>query len=72
MRETVTISLPKLMKEKLDRLVKKEHLNRSDVVREALRQHFAIQEFRELRRTMVPQAEKKGIFTDEDVFLNVS
>ncbi|GAG91770.1 unnamed protein product, partial [marine sediment metagenome] len=34
MRETITISIPKSIKQKLDRIVKEEHLNRSDIVRE--------------------------------------
>lgn len=72
MRETITISLPTALRKKLDQAVKEEHLNRSDVIREALRRHFAIREFRRLRGVLVPLAEKKGIFTDEDVFKSVS
>ena len=72
MSESITISFPDSMKEKLDRMIKKEHLNRSDVVREALRQYFARREFRQLRGLMVPEAERRGIYTDEDVFRSVS
>jgi len=72
MRETITVSIPKSIKQKLDGMIKREHLNRSDIIREALRQYFARQEFRRLRRLMVPEAEKRGIYTDEDVFRRVS
>jgi len=72
MRETITISIPKSIKQKLDRMVKEEHLNRSDIVREALRQYFTRQEFRRLRQLMIPEAESRGFYTDEDVFRNVS
>lgn len=72
MRETITISLPTALRKKLDQTVREEHLNRSDVIREALRRHFAIREFRRLRGVLVPLAEKKGVFTDEDVFKSVS
>lgn len=72
MRETITISLPSFIKEKLDNLTKKEHLNRSDIVREALRQYFIRQEFRRLRRRMIPEAEKQGLYNDEDVFKKIS
>lgn len=72
MRETITISIPKSIKQKLDRIVKEEHLNRSDVVREALRQYFTRQEFRRLRQLMIPEAENRGFYTDEDVFHKVS
>jgi len=72
MRETLTISIPKSLRKKLDDMMKEEHLNRSDIIREALRQYLAKQEFRRLRNLMVPQAEEKGIYTDEDVFRKVS
>jgi len=72
MRETITISLPKSLRQKLDGMIKKEHLNRSDIIREALRQYFARQEFRRLRDIMVPEGERAGLYTDEDVFREVS
>ena len=71
-RETITISLPGFLRRELDRAVKQEHANRSDVIREALRQFFAVREFRQLRRQMIPLAEKRGLFRDEDVFKQVS
>ncbi|GAI59239.1 unnamed protein product, partial [marine sediment metagenome] len=30
------------------------------------------QEFRRLRQLMIPEAESRGFYTDEDVFRNVS
>lgn len=72
MRETITISLPGSIKKMLDKITKKEHLNRSEIVREALRQYFARQEFRRLRGLMIPEAEQRGIYVDEDVFRKVS
>lgn len=72
MRETITISLPASLRRSLDRAVKEDQLNRSDVIREALRRFFAVREFRRLRGIMVSLAEKKGLYTDEDVFRRVS
>jgi metal-responsive CopG/Arc/MetJ family transcriptional regulator len=72
MRQTITISLPKPIKQKLDKLTKLEQINRSDIVREALREYLVKQEFRRLRKMLVPEAEKRGIYTDEDVFRKVS
>ena len=72
MRETITISIPKSIKQKLDKITKEEHLNRSDIVREALRQYFTRQEFRRLRQLMIPEAESRGFYTDEDVFRKVT
>lgn len=72
MRQTISISLPDTLKKKLDQAAKKEHASRSDIVREALREHFAVQEFRRLRGLMLSEAEKKGIYSDEDVFRLIS
>lgn len=72
MRETLTISLPFSLRKQLDQAVKEDQLNRSDVIREALRRYFAIREFRRLRGILVPLAEKRGLFTDEDIFRHVS
>ena len=72
MKETINISLPAVFKRKLDKISKQEHLNRSEVVREALREYFVRREFQRLRSTLVPEAEKRGIYTDDDVFRQVS
>lgn len=72
MRESVTISLPAWLKKRLDQTVKKVQTNRSDVVREALRDYFAREDLQRIRQSMIPLAETKGIFTDEDVFREVS
>ena len=72
MRQTITISLPSEMKKKLTEAIRQEHTNRSDIVREALRQYFAREEFQRLRGIMVSKAGRSGVFTDEDVFKKVS
>jgi len=72
MRESICISLPKTVKKTLDRFSKREHLDRSNIVQQALRQFLAREEFRSIRRLMVPKAQSKGIYTDEDVFKKVS
>ena len=72
MRETITISLPSQLKRKLDKTTEREHMNRSDIVREALRQYLAHEEFRRLRGLMVPEGERRGLYTDEDVFRKTS
>jgi len=72
MRETITISLPGSLRERLDKMVETAQVNRSDVVREALRQYLQREEFQRLRREMIPQAQSQGIYTDEDVFEQIS
>ena len=72
MRDTMTISLPSPMKDKLDRLCNQEGLSRSDLVRSALRQYFAAMEFQRLRKTLVVTAAERGLFTDDDIFQRIS
>ena len=72
MRMTMTISLPVGTKKKLDSYIAKEHVNRSDVVREALRQYFAREEFQRLRGILIPEAQSLGLYKDEDIFEKVS
>ena len=38
MKDSISISLPGVLKRKLDKLTKQDQVNRSDVVREALRE----------------------------------
>ena len=72
MREAVTISLSKELKDRLDRLADSENTNRSDIVKEALKRYFAVNEFQKIRAQMIPKAEAKGIFSDEDVYKIIS
>lgn len=50
----------------LARFVKKG-LSKSEVINEALRQYLLEKEFQEIRAKVVPNAQAKGIYTDEDV-----
>lgn len=72
MRESVTISLPEDLKTELDRLTATDGVSRSDVMREALREYLFARQLQELRRKMIPYAEAQGVFTDEDVFREIS
>ena len=72
MRSTITISIPEELRGELDKVSKEEGLSRSDVVRESLRDYLHIHRFRAIRKRLVAQAEKQGIFTDQDVFDRMS
>ena len=69
---SITISIPSRLKAQLDRLSRRQQQNKSEIVRDALRQYFARTEFRALREKMIPRAQKQGIYTDDDVFKLVS
>ena len=72
MKDSISISLPGVLKRKLDKLTKQDQVNRSDVVRVALREYFIRREFQRLRSSLVVEAEKRGLYTDEDIFRQVS
>lgn len=72
MRQTVTVSLPAKLVKDLDRVAKGDGVSRSEVVRESLRDYLFHREFEAARRKIVPKAQARGIFTDEDVFKIVS
>ena len=72
MRNVLTISLPKELQKKIDKIVKEKNCTRSDLVRESLKNYLFEIEFEKLRNKLIPKAQKQGIFTDEDVFKIVS
>ena len=72
MRESISISLPADLKDELDQATAADGISRSDLVREALRTYLFARRFRALRYAMLPYAEARGVFTDEDVFNLVS
>ncbi|MDQ1354479.1 MAG: hypothetical protein QG657_4788 [Acidobacteriota bacterium] len=72
MTETLTIRIPESMRIELMELSKEQKKPVSDLVRESLQKFIAIQRFRKLRNTVMPFAEARGIFTDEDVFREFS
>jgi predicted transcriptional regulator len=72
MSEAITLTLPDDIRLAVDREASKEGVAPDDLVSEALRQFFFQRRFRLLRERMMPQAREQGIFTDEDVFDQVS
>jgi metal-responsive CopG/Arc/MetJ family transcriptional regulator len=72
MRESISISLPEDLKNDLDRFARSEGITRSDLIREAVREYLFSRRARSLRRELMPYAEAQGIFTDEDVFRELS
>ena len=72
MRESISISLPEQVKAELDRFTQDAGISRSDAVREALQEYLFVRKFRRLRQEMMAHAEAQGIFTDEDVFRELS
>ncbi len=68
----VTIRLDPSLEKLLDKVCAQTGRSRSEVVRDALRRQLTLQLVDELRRQVIPFAEARGIYTDEDVFKLVS
>jgi predicted transcriptional regulator len=68
MSSTITIRLPDDLRQELETISRAENKPLSDVVRESLRRYVAIQQFRRLRKKVLPFAEAQGLLTDEDIF----
>ena len=69
---TITVTIPRKMKVQIERIAKRENIKKADIVRGALNRYVARMELDAIREVLVPEAQKKGIFTDEDVFKLVS
>lgn len=72
MKGSLTVSLPPDISRELDALVKRTGKSRSEVVREAVRRQISLERFRALREKLVPKAQARGLYTDDDVFKLVS
>lgn len=64
--------MPQKLRAELDNLAEEDGVSRSGLVRESLRDYLFIRRFRALRKTMVSKASANGIYTDQDVFDQVS
>ena len=72
MAQPITVTLPDDVMQALDDLSHKEGVSQGEVVRQAVRQHIFLRQFRSLRERMLATAKNQGIVTDQDVFDRVS
>jgi len=72
MRSTITISLPEKVRKEIDQVADMNGLSRSDIVRESVCDYLFVRQFRCLRKNLVAKATERGIYTDQDVFNQVS
>jgi metal-responsive CopG/Arc/MetJ family transcriptional regulator len=72
MREVLSISIDKILKEKVEEAAVKYHVSKSELIKKAIEKYIAHEELREIRNLLVPRAEKAGYFTDEDIFNKIS
>ncbi len=72
MREVLSISIDKTLKQKVEKAADMLHVSKSELVKKAIEKYIAHEELRELRSILVPLGEKAGYFTDEDIFNDIS
>ena len=72
MRETLTISIPLLMRKQLARAAKADGVTQSEFVRKALKTELFRKSFRAARAELLPKARAQNIYTEKDVFEIVS
>lgn len=72
MRQTLTISVPPVLKGEIDMLVKEDGSTRSDLIRESISDYIYFRKLKKIRDKMITKAQKIGVYTDEDVFDRVS
>jgi predicted transcriptional regulator len=67
-----TISLPDQLQTELDEFAQERGLAPDDLVRNAIEDYIYFWRIRELRTRMTEEAKAQGLFTDEDVFKQIS
>jgi predicted transcriptional regulator len=72
MKNAITIRLDDELDRMLNQVSRNLRRSRSDVIRDSLRRQLSILIFDSLREKAVPFAEKKGYFTDDDIFREIS
>ena len=72
MRATLTISLPRQTRAEIAKAAKRRKLSESEFVRRALQTQLWQDAFEESRRKLTARARARSIYTDEDVFTQIS
>ena len=69
---SITIRLDEDLACLLARVSQRSGKSRSTIAREAIKRQLRLESFEEIRRRVLPEAEARGYFTDEDVFSTTS
>ncbi len=72
MREILSISINKSLKNKVEKAAKSFKMSKSELVKKAIEKYIAHEELNEIRSILVPYGEKTGYFTDDDIFKDIS
>ena len=72
MDRTLTIQLDENLERQLDEVVKQSGRSREELAQDALQRLVGRMTLDQLRKDLIPYAEAKGCFTDEDVMKYLS
>lgn len=72
MREILSISIDKNLKNRVEEASVKYKISKSELIKKAIEKYIAHTELREIRNILVPRGEEAGYYTDEDVFDDIS
>lgn len=68
MSKTITIRLDDNLAEMLDHVSERTARSKSEIMRDALKRRLSLDLLDLAREKLVPLAQRKGIYTDEDIF----
>jgi predicted transcriptional regulator len=72
MSQSMTVRIPDEVRRQLHKISRDEGKPVSDIVRESLQKFITLYRYNQLRNRVLPYAEARGIFTDDDVFKQIS
>ncbi len=72
MEHVITINIQDDMKKQIDEISKIKNKTVNDLITESIAKFIKVERFNRIRETVVPYAEKQSIYTDEDVFEQIS
>ncbi len=68
MNKVITVRITDELKKDLKELKKLDNRSVSEIIRDSLRNYLLLKKFKNLRKQVIPYAEKTDLFTDEDIF----
>jgi len=72
MQKNITINLPAKIRSAMDEVTKEDGVSVDELIREAITEYLYFRRLRSLRERMIAKAQSQGLYTDQDVFEQVS
>ncbi len=72
MQETITIKLPQNIRSALEVVLAEEGRSANDLINQAVAEYIFFRELHLLQERLIAKAQQRGIFSEDDVFEQVS